>query len=182
MCRIILGVVLFLHLGFAAPTPALAQVTALSGLDSIYVWISVTIDDDAKHWSVTERETRTKVELELRRAGVPIATERGAPSLKVDVTVLPTAAGGFAYHVNLAIVDLSVRTRDLFRALFDPKGLTTNAIILSVTRDKEGSFIVWNHGQLGTTDRPGARNHFMDSLQSLINEFLNDYLSANPKQ
>ncbi len=56
------------------PLPLLGQIAAsLRGLDSIYV--SVGFDGDAEAMSLSLEDVRTKVKLELRRAGVAVATE-----------------------------------------------------------------------------------------------------------
>ena len=169
MCKNILGVVLFLHLGFAAPTPALAQVThgtpvtqvaALRGLDSIYVRVGDAFDEDAKAMGLSLQDVRTKVELELRRTGIVVKGESSVPFLFIEMTALPVT-GRFAFNVSLELSDFAVPSKDV--------AFSTPAV-------------TWKASFVATAPASRARNQLMDALQSLLNKFLNDYLAANPRQ
>jgi len=134
-------------------------VKTLRGLRGVGVIIEGT-GSDAKKAGLTESQLRTDVEVELRKAGIPVLTENkrystpGMPYLHVNVTSV-TLGGNlkwvYAYNVSISLKQMV----DLGR----------NRSIGTVAE-------TWNSTYVGGVG---------EKVRDYINEFINDYLTVNPK-
>jgi hypothetical protein len=136
----------------------------LRGLGGIRVTVA-DLDPKAKDFGLDTAVIQTDVELKLRQAGIKVVTRAesfkvpGMPELYINVMVLRSAAGFYAYYVE---VELQQGTR-LYR---DPK--------------VDSFAATWSSGglgALGTADPRAVRDHIKDQ----VDQFINAYLSVNPK-
>jgi len=150
----------------SAQTPVTERET-LRGLKGFYVFVEEQ-RDEIKQAGLTKGILRTDVELKLRKAGIRVLTKdemflmQGTPQLLVDVTAFKTErvldeVSGFIYSVN---IDFMQR------------------VLLSRNRSIKATAITWQRTFLGIT--PKLR-HIRETVSDLIDDFMNDYLAANPK-
>lgn len=138
----------------------------LAGLQGMYVVVE-DLDLDAKEAGLTEEKIRADVELKLRLAGIKVlSVEEGLATkskafLYVDVTTVKEKL----HQVYAGSVEVSLWERVYLAR--DP-----NTITLAATWDKIGI-------GLGSSDI--ARRKIRESVKDLVDEFINDYLAANPK-
>jgi hypothetical protein len=98
---------------------------------------------------------RTDVEIRLRRAGVVVDSTEPT-YLYVNVNALRSSLGGCVYAILVKFE----------QPAFLPSGRT----VIAAT---------WDSGTLGTTPQTDGR-HIRDVLGDLVDQFVNDWLSANP--
>jgi hypothetical protein len=159
MCRMTMFVV-----AFASPLVQ-AQVTnpyatSLKGLDTLFVMVE-QLPTGARSMGLSEDTLRTDVELKLRLAGIRVVPRTegvklpGHPYLYVQVSVTDSA--------HAASVDVQL-----------------NQDVLMVRNDQ---FVygatTWNVGT--TISNPNVQG-IRDSVKDRVDEFLNDWLSVNPKK
>jgi hypothetical protein len=132
----------------------------LKGIGAVFVVIE-DLPDGAKVLGLTREMLQTDVELKLRLAGIRVATEEegsklpGAPHIYTRVN-LTDRANAASIEVNLEQNVLLERNGDL--------------LIGAVT---------WQAG--GVLGNPTAQG-IRDRIKDLADEFLNDWLSVNPKK
>jgi len=139
----------------------------LAGLQGMYVVVE-DFDLDAKEAGLTEEKIRADVELKLRLAGIKVlSVEEGLATkskafLYVDVTTVKEKL----HQEYAGSVEVSLRERVYLAR--DPETIT-----LAATWDKIGI-------GLGSSDI--AKRKIRESIKDLVDEFINDYLAANPKE
>lgn len=138
---------------------------ALVGLKGVYVMTTVESPNakEIELLGLTRDQIQKDVELRLRKSGIKVLTDKewilttGTPSLMVNLSA-------FTY---LALCVYSVRV-----ALFEA---------VTLARGGQTSASVWESdyfGMVGTKNIRRVRNNVGDK----IDEFINDYLAANPKR
>lgn len=141
-----------------------ANQKALVGLKGIGVLVEY-MQPQAERLGLTRDQIRTDVELRLRKAGIKVLTEKeysevpGQPWLYVNInTAMGTLPGICAYSIKV----------DLEETVTLANGFKTRSAI-------------WNIGYVGLI---GIRktNYIRNPLSDLIDEFINDYLAANPNK
>jgi hypothetical protein len=136
----------------------------LVGLNGLCVMVS-PIDTGGSRSGLTQEQIKTDIELKLRKAGIRVLTikesmvTKGVPSLVAEVTAHQIESTGLA--VYLVTVDLLEN--------------------VTLVRGPFASAITW-HGQL--MGSIGAKNtrEIGKELVYLVDNFINDYLAANPKK
>jgi hypothetical protein len=140
------------------------QRASLEGLQGVAVVIE-NIKPDAHADGLSAEAIRTAVELILRSNGIRVVTQSetiktpAAPYLYVRVSTLKNSSGLYSYDVTVTLSQVvSTVNRPLDR-------------ILAAT---------WDNSSIGST---GAANlsKVIDSVESLVKTFANDYLAANPR-
>jgi SPOR domain len=124
----------------------------LKGITSVFVVVE-NLDDDAKKIGLTEESIKTDVELKLLMAGMNFATNGF------------TVPGNTHLHVNVGVLPpqaASIQVELLLRRNSEPVFGATN----------------WSlHGEITNPTLQGIR----DFIKQLVDQFLNAWLSVNPK-
>ena len=130
----------------------------LKGLKGIRVLVE-NLEPEVELTGLTRAAIQTDVELKLRLAGIPVLTQSGVPYLYVQVSFLTTSDGYWPFHIS---VEFNQRVR------------------LDRDRTIVGSAITWSEVRFGGTSK--ANVHMVrDTTKDLVDEFINAYLSVNPK-
>ena len=149
----------------AQRSEALLRATLLD-LDSVKVVIQ-GLTTDAGAAGISERTLRTKVELALRQAGIRVVKDSQRDYFFLDVAIMDVKVGerivGYAYNVHYS----------LSRSTYILDGSLPSAALFAV---------VWNSDQLAMTSMTGVSSTIYETVQDQLEEFLNDYLTANPRQ
>jgi hypothetical protein len=133
----------------------------LKGISTVYVSVGITANsDENKTPTLTTESVQTDVELKLRLAGMHVVTEeegqtlQGRPHLFVSLSLNnPIAA-----HISLQLCQDAYLTRD--------------AQLVPSVPTWQDSALFWN------TTVQGIR----DQIKDYVDEFLNAWLSVNPKK
>ena len=110
--------------------------------------------------TLTRKDIRTRVEAQLRTAGIRLIKEKeaaklpGEPYLYVNVAALPVKPKQFACRIDLEV-------HELVALIFDAKG---------------SHAITWEQGMLTV----GGVNVITQHLDELVFEFICDYLAIHP--
>ena len=142
------------------------EAKTLRGLRGVAVVIEGT-GSDAKKAGLTKSQLRTDVEVELRKAGIPVLTgdkrwtAAGAPYLYVNVN--SKVLSGDDFHVYNIVV-----------ALYQLVDLRRNRSIGELAA-------TWDRGSLGGESKSGFKKGVRESVRDFVNDFINDYLTVNPK-
>jgi hypothetical protein len=140
------------------------QVKSLAGIKALVVMIGSDTGFQPVQPYLTEAQLRTDVELRVRKAGIPVVRVEDPDHaiLYVDVAAQRTATGR-----SLCVFDLSVR------------------ILQTATVDRNNQkapAATWGpKGYLGLDSQiNGAAETIRHQVSDFVDEFLNDYLTANP--
>jgi hypothetical protein len=135
----------------------------LQGIRKISVVVE-KLDEESTKYGVTEQTLRTQTELELRRTGITVGDRAesalDSPTLYVRLTAM-AAAGLHVYHIELFVEQNATLRRD-------PNITAYGAI-------------TWDKTNLGIVGSTEYSNNVHKNLGTLLEMFLNDYLSVNPK-
>ncbi len=138
----------------------------LSGLKGVFVLVK-ELDPDANKIGLTKEIIQQDVELKLRMAGINVLTQRerysepGKPFLYINLNII-TTSDSFAYNI---LVELMQKVR-LVRM---------PDLVHTGTTWSKGST---GHVSLNRMPEQVIRNR----IKGLVDLFLNDYLSVNPKK
>jgi hypothetical protein len=160
---IIISFLTVLILGSSAYSGTLG-VESLRGLNGVCVSNSLSTSPEIQMKGLlTEDQLKTNIELKLRMAGIRLFSEKelatipGFPNFIMEVVVLPIPFG-FVYSIQC------------FLQQFTYLGRQPSITQMAIT---------WRGPSLtGTSDHIGT---VRDQLKNLMDMFINDYLSANPK-
>ena len=139
----------------------------LQGLEGVFVLVR-DIRQEAEKYGLTKKALQTDTELQLRRYGIKVLTLEecvstpGQPFLCINV-ILSLEEG-----VPLAGAAINVELRETVLLLREPKRICYSVSTWSKTG-------VWGVGLSRIKD-------LRESVKDLVNEFINDYLAANPKE
>lgn len=116
--------------------------------------------------SLTDKAIQTDVELKLRVAGIKVdssAIPVGIPVLSVTVNWLaPEVAGlhfGYSYVVSVQFHQL-----------------------VTAKTGWQGSACTWESASIGVSPLEDAGRRIRQAVKDAVDEFLNDYLSVNPRE
>ena len=139
---------------------------SLVGLQGVQVLVE-SLDPQVEQAGLTKAAIQTDVELKLRLAGIRVLTREemlktpGFPTLYINANVLPSGERwGFSESVQLE-----------------------QAVILS--RDSSISLLntaTWSVQGVGTAGPSTIGRYVRDQIKDRVDEFINAYLSANPKK
>lgn len=134
------------------------------GIDSIEVVVE-DLNDDVRISGLTVQSLQTRVELALRQNGIRVSSDESLTGayIYINVNILPLTRGRFVYTVNtqlnrLVIVPLSSSPKMVFASVWDKSGIGY------------------------APDQQRTRDGVYAQLQDQLNEFLNRYLTANPRR
>jgi hypothetical protein len=140
------------------------QQKALVGLKGVYVWVS-GIKPEVERLGLTKDQIRIDVELKLRKAGVRVLTKEerfetpGAPSLEVD-------------FANALSPDNPIVACSILVSLQEQ---------VTLDRDFRTYGAIWQVGFVRPILKKNIRE-IRGDVGDLVDEFVNDYLAANPKK
>ncbi len=137
----------------------------LKGLRGVWVWVEY-LDPELEERGVTQFQIQTLVELKLRQAGIRVLTEEERKKTPGDPFLSVRICGGktsdrlnYVLLIELRIVEKVIPERD---------------------KNKRVWALTWNSWRLGSAGTQHLRSIY-DNLGDLVDEFMNDYLAANPK-
>ena len=140
----------------------------LQGLEGVCV-LTVAIEPEREEYGLTAKAIKTDTELQLRQYGIKVLTQEEflstptVPYLYIEVG-LATIAGG---NETVAGGSIAIQLKESVLLLRKPK-----RVCLSTTTWSRITSVVVGLGRI-----KDLRGHVKD----LVNEFINDYLAANPK-
>jgi hypothetical protein len=135
-------------------------IESLHGIDRITVLVE-KLDGDSINSGVTEDSLRTQVELELRRTGIKVAAIDGTPVYYLRLTTVVSSSGLRCYSLETSMLQNVTLVRN-------PSVVVINASTWSLQFTGLASLSIY----------PGE---VRKNLSVLLDKFLNDYLSVNPK-
>jgi hypothetical protein len=172
MHRLILrtGVLLFaatigVTLGAAVP----GDEQSLKGIQGLQIVIE-SIGSEVEDAGLLRADIQTDVELRLRLAGIKVLTiedsakQPGSPWLYVNAHVMLAKDTPFQGLVVYSIDCELIQT-----------------VTLARSGSREASATTWHTGSLGYVGRNNLRK-IRDSTKDLVDDFINAYLSVNPKK
>ena len=130
----------------------------LKGLKGVAVVVE-QLDAEEERAGLTKATIQTDVELKLRLAGIPVLTQSGVPYLYVQVSVLPRSDGYWPFHINVEFNQIVLLDRD---------------------RTIVGYASTWSEVLFGGVGEANVRI-LRDTTKDLVDQFINAYLSVNPK-
>jgi len=143
---------------------------SLRGIKGVLVIIE-DLDEEVERMELTKEAIRTDTELALRGASIRIfesileamAETPAAPYLYINVNVVGrttgVTSGSYAYSIT---VDLKQQ-------------------VLSLVTDEKVLGSTWHRGYTGSVGGDNLRM-LRNPIADQVNEFINDYLAANPKR
>jgi hypothetical protein len=135
----------------------------LRGLKGVYVAVE-NMDPQAERLGLSKAQILSDVELRLRKAGIRVLTQKerletpGYPFLYVNLSPF--------IMQDLPLVAYSIRV-ELQETVMLARGFVTPGKI-------------WNANRLGTVGT-GKIRELQGKVDNMVEEFINDYLGANPK-
>ncbi|MDH4207166.1 MAG: hypothetical protein OEV45_16720 [Desulfobacteraceae bacterium] len=133
---------------------------SLKNLKGVYVNVQ-DVQRDLLQAGLSKDQIRTDIELKLRAAGIKVLTqkehynEKGAPFLHVYLNTIGTKKGAFIYSI--------------FFGILEEVSLVRNDIIVDA--------ITWSTSGMGY----GYIEEIRAQIKNRVDEFINAYLSVNPK-
>ena len=122
------------------------------------------VSPDAAADGLSQDAIRTAVEQILRSKGIRLLTERtrseSAPYLYINVNTLKEELGLYAYSVN---VDLK------------------QVVGLLSMKNKKTWGATWSASVIGMVRQENLTQIITDAVEPLVNDFVNDFRSANPR-
>ena len=140
----------------------------LWGIKGVYVLVE-RLKPDLEKDGLTEDQLLTDVELQLRKVGIRVLTKGelykvpGSPCLYVNINAYKGKVSQFFWYCLNIKVSLN---QDV---LLERK--------LSITE----SCSTWERSTLGGCGKSSIKEYVREGLKEIIDEFINDYLTANPK-
>lgn len=135
--------------------------TNLAGADTVVVQVWISADDLDRAIQLDSATVRTRVELALRREGLTVVDSlRGVDGIVRVSGIVVAGTSTVAHHWEVAFLEGVTPWRRPDHPYFG-KG--------------------WYRDSIGSTGLARARGHVLDMLDTLLAEFLNDYLAANPR-
>ncbi len=159
--------VLFLLIPSSVLAQTDSEVESLKGLKGVNVLVEV-LNPDIEADGLSIDNIQTDVELKLRLAGIKVLTrqemlkEPGSPYLYVNVNSHKIESGTYSFNIMVSLKQGVYLECDSSIRIF---GVTT-----------------WNNATIGGVTRlQNVSNFIRDGIKDFVDEFINDYLSVNPK-
>ena len=149
---------------FVFQTRAKAQEDSMKNLESLDVLIE-SFPSDLQSTSLSKRQIENDIQLKLRQNRIEINKE-SSPYLYLNINALAINykngnTESYVYHVSLALNQIVFLGRDVSISDY---GATT-----------------WSRSFLGYASPLIIEDEIQDSVDKLMNQFLNYYLEVNPK-
>jgi hypothetical protein len=140
-----------------------SQREALVGLKGVYVLVE-SPKPEAQSLGLTKDQIKTDIELRLRKAGIRMLTEKewlGSPDyphLSVTVNVI-TIGGSYSFMVQLYLSEA-----------------------VTLARGNSVMGVIWQTYRIGIGNEPNTETKTKEQVGGMVDQFINDYLAANPKK
>jgi len=138
----------------------------LQGLEGVFVRVEIT-NPEIEKYGLTEQGLQTDTELQLRQYGIKVVTDEefsstpGMPLLYIGAKVHIPEEG------PVAVAAIRVELWETVLLLREPKRICIGAR-------------TWNRGGVFSAGLLRIKD-LRESVKDFVNEFINDYLAANPK-
>jgi hypothetical protein len=139
------------------------QQKALVGLKGVYVLVE-SPKPEAQRLGLTKGQIKTDIELRLRKAGIRMLTEKewlGSPDnphLSVTVNVI-TMGGSYSFMVQLYLSEA-----------------------VTLARGNSVMGVIWQTYRIGIGNEQNTATKTREQVGDMVDQFINDYLAANPKK
>lgn len=158
ICSLAAAVLLLTGLSIRLASDSPRQRETLKGLKGIAVLVE-DLTPDAERDGITKSQLQTDVELRLRQSGI-LVTQTASEYLYVNVNALKSReTTGYVYSVQL----------DFMQPV---------AILRTGQRASAGT---WDVGTVGLVPVARASQVVRETVRDRVDEFINAYLSVNPK-
>jgi hypothetical protein len=139
------------------------QQKALVGLKAVYILV-MTPKPEAQCLGITIDQIKTGIELRLRKAGIRMLTEKewlGSPDYPhLSVTINAIKRGGsYSYMVQLYLSEF-----------------------VTLARGNRVNGMIWQTYRVGSGDKQNTEIKIQEQVGDMVEQFINDYLAANPKK
>ena len=151
-------------------TSALAQgfdAKSLKGIKGFGVLVE-SLCDDANIISLSKSTIETDVELRFRSHGIKVLT--------MEETHIQPGCPFFYVNINLIYI------KGLNSVVYNIEGKFAQDVMLTRNNQPYPQAPTWHTGGiLGIVDRQSARNIIRETVLDIVDKFINDYFSVNPK-
>ena len=162
-----------------------AERATLKGLPGVEVIVE-SPHEDQRRAGFDERAFQTDVELKLRRDGIKVLSREqrlatpGKPYLYVNINSLHKKPGSMAaYKIDLRLYQLVRLDRKVdVEAICDGNAIIRGYRCIDARAVGTHIAATWSKGVVGYGDLSYTRDHVKD----LVDEFINAWLSVNPKE
>ena len=175
-------------LGITLCGTGLSQLAAqdLRGIDSVAVAVAEEgWPDYFRQIGVTPTAVQTRIELELRLAGIPMRECCSWPLLGFFVKTVPNRGGWVTYTQSLSLLIEVYRVDKVLDAVEESRDVAQVAMmVLPFLRKLQGSEIltdIWDTQAFSVSARSQVLPDFWGGVEQLVKEFLNAYLRDNPR-
>lgn len=162
------GLIVFLFIWSVCLSVTFAQtkenVESLQGLPGVRVVVE-SISQEAERDALTKIRLKVVAELELRKAGIKVLTKKewlsnpSCPWLYINVNANKHSSGLYACYVSIKLIQKVIL-------------LGNQSVMMPAS--------TWSTGTLGIGGRAGL-SAMEETVKYHVDEFINDYLTANPK-
>ena len=140
----------------------------LEGVESFFIGVEY-LSEDAKNLGLSRELIQSKVEVQLRKDGLPVVDEAtkdeslkkpgyGGEYLYVQITAAKLDSGYFAFYIDLEFCQIVKLYRN---GAWGPEATT------------------WDTGRIGLMTSAPGKDEIIGDLLDLVDEFSNDFLSVN---
>lgn len=140
------------------------ELESLKGLKGVYVLVE-SIPSEIIEEKLTKEQIQTDVELKLRLAGIKVVPREerfstpGWPTLYINVNAILRKEGLVVYNIHIQL---------------------EQSVYLKRATKTEITATTWSNGSIGFVGL-GKMREIRDSIKDMVDIFINDYLSVNPK-
>jgi len=180
-------VVLFTLVNFGSLAVAFdSDAKTLRGFKGVRVLVG-SLEPEIEKEGLTVQQIQTDVELKLRLAGIKVLTkeewskEKGAPFLLASPHLIPYVLKVGKRNCRLYIFNINLTFRQnayLEKELPGPVSYSSDKAVFSSHIDMTFAVVTWSVGTMGRT---ANLNKIRNEINDLVDEFINAYLSVNPK-
>jgi len=123
------------------------------------------LKSNAEKTGLTKSQLRTDVEVELRKAGIPVLTGDSrdplwSPYLYVNVNSAATIKGFYAFSISVELYQMADLRQNRSIGIY----ATT-----------------WSRISIAGVGKDNFRKSVRETVRDFVNAFINDYLTVNPK-
>ncbi len=143
------------------------KIRNLVGVKGIYVAVEM-LNENAKSAGLTEKQLKTDVELKLRLAGIKVNSEEEWKASKDGAFIYVNINSTEVYEIDHMIYSATIKLNQdvmLVRAPYTRVPGTT-----------------WEESYTGIYPKSKFQEQARKTVKDYVDEFINDYLTANPKK
>ena len=150
------------------------EVFSLYGLEGVSVLVE-HLGEESKSIGLTVDQLKTDIELKLRLAGIKV--------LSLEERIAAPGSPYLYCNINLQILqDISLTITDVSLQLNQEMYLRRDSDKLKLMNLPNAVGTTWKRGSIGSAGNNKIKNGIRESVKDYTDEFINDYLTANPKK